>query len=78
MEMFGKIDKENLCKQLALFLVPILTESIAIYPDDLTGFNLEKGRHPHPMIRLLYTAIAMIEPLDQRHVKGFELSRNEI
>ncbi|WP_316784982.1 hypothetical protein [Pedobacter frigiditerrae] len=78
MGMFGKVDKENLSKLLSLFLVPILTESISIYPDDLTDFNMEKGSHPHPMVRLLHTVISMIEALNQRHVKGFKLNSKEI
>lgn len=76
--LFEKVSKENLSQMLSLFLVPILTESISVYPDDLTDFNLQKGVHPHPLVRLLHTSITMMNVLDQRYAHEFKLDSGQI
>lgn len=76
--LFAEVDSDIMTKMISLFLIPILTYSISVYPEDIQKIELEQGVHPHPIARILFVAIAIIEVVNQRYEGLFKISSRAV
>jgi len=76
--IFQDVNQEIITGMVSLFLVPILTDSISIYPDDLQNLNFEQGVHPHPIFRILFIAMVVADFVNQRYQDQFTIDPREI
>jgi hypothetical protein len=76
--IFQNVNEEVITKMVSLFLVPILTDSISIYPDDIQNLNFQQGIHPHPIFRILFIAMVVTDCVNQRYQDQFTIDPREI
>jgi hypothetical protein len=75
---FQQVNQDIITRMVAFFLVPILTDSISIYPDDISNLNMNQGVHPHPIFRVLFIAMVVAEFVNQRYMDEFRVEHREI
>jgi hypothetical protein len=76
--LFNEIDSDIMTKVISLFLVPILTDSISIFPEDIQKVDFEHGLHPHPIARILFVALAIIDVINQRYEGIFKIHSRDV
>ncbi len=61
------INNISLTYMSAFFIIPILSNSISIYPEDIQTIDLRNEMHPHPIFRILFVALVITEFINQRY-----------
>lgn len=72
------IDVISMTYMSAFFIVPILSYSISIYPEDIQVIDLKKENHPHPIFRILFIAMVITEFINQRYQGKIVVNPNNI
>lgn len=61
------INHSSLTYILAFFIVPILSDSISIYPEEIQTIDLRNEMHPHPIFRILFVTMVITEFINQNY-----------
>lgn len=76
--LFQEVNRDIMTKVISLFLIPILNDSISIYPEDIHNVEFERGVHPHPIARIIFNAMSIIDVVNQRYQDVFSIRSRDV